>query len=436
MNTFRYKLLKNFGALKKGDIVAKRWKMDGSDCVYTDFYCKIVNESYDYKHELNQSLVEDNTEFFTPYAFTTEDKVDIFIGETYYYINYNNNKVEVTTAYGTSQATLPFSSVEAAENYLILEEAKKRYPIGTKFYPAHVGKENVEIPYTVESHTLECPGEFPTHISFISNKTDYYVANVYTNGKWAEIVEDFKEGDYLILEDSFNIAIEKGSLALVIAPQRTYTTAKMITVVFPHKLDLDAIVCFRDRFRKATDKEIISHYEKQGWVNGAKFVLDDKVRVVFDIGYNKNTKLVIVRPYLGGAYSIDKCTLIEEYELPKSWEDLTLVKGYYVKSYADIHKCENTKPSKENKNVFKTEKQVKSALAFAQLSQLVAEMNGDWTPDWGKDGQIKYGIMRQNNELIRFEASYTFRHLCFKSKELRNFSLENHRNLWEQYWEL
>lgn len=434
MNTFRYKLLKNFGALKKGDIVAKRWKMDGSDCVYTDFYCKIVNESYDYKHELNQSLVEDNTEFFTPYAFTTEDKVDMYVGENYYYIDYAN-RIGIATARTTSEATFPFSTKEAAENYLLLEEAKRRYPIGTKFYPAHMSKEIVEIPYTVKSHVLENPSEFPTYISFISDKTDYYVANVYTNGKWAEIAENFEEGDYLILENSINllnsVSIEKGSLALIQS-----IMGELINVVFLHKPELGTIASLKHKLRKATDKEIISHYEKQGWVNGAKFVLDDKVRVVFDIGYNKNTKLVIVRPYLGGAYSIDKCTLIEEYELPKSWEDLTLVKGYYVKSYADIHKCENTKPNKENKNVFKTEKQVKSALAFAQLSQLVAEMNGDWTPDWGKNGQIKYGIMRQNNELIRFEASYTFRHLCFKSKELRNFSLENHRTLWEQYWEL
>ena len=39
------------------------------------------------------------------------------------------------------------------------------------------------------------------------------------------------------------------------------------------------------------------------------------------------------------------------------------------------------------KNIFKTEKQAKSALAYAQLTQLMAlpEYNGDWVPDWDAD---------------------------------------------------
>ena len=73
--------------------------------------------------------MEDNTEFFTPYTFTTEDKVDMYVGDTYWYVHtYENRGVDVGTAsikYPTEFKS--FSTKKAAENYLLLEEAKKRY---------------------------------------------------------------------------------------------------------------------------------------------------------------------------------------------------------------------------------------------------------------------------------------------------------------------
>ena len=52
------------------------------------------------------------------------------------------------------------------------------------------------------------------------------------------------------------------------------------------------------------------------------------------------------------------------------------------------------------KNIFKTEKQAKSALAYAQLTQLMAlpEYNGDWVPDW-TDNNMKFIIRAYGNEI-------------------------------------
>lgn len=77
----------------------------------------------------------------------------------------------------------------------LLEEAKRRYPIGTKFYPAHISKHDDDWYFTVKSHKLEQPNEFPRNISFISDKpyNQDWVPNVYSNGKWAEIISSPKE---------------------------------------------------------------------------------------------------------------------------------------------------------------------------------------------------------------------------------------------------
>ena len=68
----------------------------------------------------------------------------------------------------------------------LIAEAKRRYPIGTKFVPAHVNRGLC----VVESHDLELPREFPNNISFKSKYigVDVWIPNVYYQGEWAEII--------------------------------------------------------------------------------------------------------------------------------------------------------------------------------------------------------------------------------------------------------
>ena len=90
------------------------------------------------------------------------------------------------------------------------------------------------------------------------------------------------------------------------------------------------------------------------------------------------------------------------------------------------------------KNIFKTEKQAKSALAYAQLTQLMAlpEYNGDWVPDWNDDCEAKYIIKRVRNGIDTDYYSITHHHIFFKSEEIRDRFMKNNYDLLKEYFEL
>ena len=78
------------------------------------------------------------------------------------------------------------------------------------------------------------------------------------------------------------------------------------------------------------------------------------------------------------------------------WEDRIIaygtkfVSGWYL-GVNSVYK--ETNEENIDRSTFKTEKQAKSALAYAQLTQLMAlpEYNGDWVPDW-TDNNMKFII--------------------------------------------
>lgn len=120
-------------------------------------------------------------------------------------------------------------------------------------------------------------------------------------------------------------------------------------------------------------------------------------------------------------------------ELPKSWEELERVKGYFIGSSSGIGDWRGVAEN-PNKNTFKTKKQAESALAMAQLSQLMAVYNDGWEPDWG-NGNLKYCIWASNNVVVTARSTAnTF--LSFKTLKLRDEFLKNFRPLIEQYFML
>ena len=63
--------------------------------------------------------------------------------------------------------------------------------------------------------------------------------------------------------------------------------------------------------------------------------------------------------------------LEENPKLVASWQDLNEVSGYYIDSFSKIESYENRPVHDDNRNVFATENQAKSALAKAQLLSTV-----------------------------------------------------------------
>ena len=129
-----------------------------------------------------------------------------------------------------------------------------------------------------------------------------------------------------------------------------------------------------------------------------------------------------------------------ECKYPKSWREAFIGKplcGYWVGTQSEIREASRNALFAD-KNVFKTEKQAKSALAYAQITQLMALpcYNGDWIPNWGNELFDKYALIRRDNEIELIYGADTFAPIAFKSKEVRESFLKNHEDLLRQYFEM
>lgn len=120
-----------------------------------------------------------------------------------------------------------------------------------------------------------------------------------------------------------------------------------------------------------------------------------------------------------------------------TWEESFSGEGYECKERWTDEEFKNVKLT--GRDLFKTKEQAESALAFAQLSHIVAKMNG------GLNNNLKqYTIQRAcevNTKLIvedlwdeknRFLKG--FHHLTFADKGDAETSLRVNRELWEKYW--
>ena len=172
--------------------------------------------------------------------------------------------------------------------------------------------------------------------------------------------------------------------------------------------------------------------------NGNMYMLDGKysytVRCVTDIKQNnmKQEEEKSFKVQIPEGYEIDKenstfeCIKFKKSksEYPKSWEEAfegKTINGYYIT--AALSQIQNYSLGKNigkyNANVFKYQEQAESALAYAQLTQLMALpcFNGDWKPSWDNANDTKYSIAFYDNKLY-INVSYTYQHfLTFKSKE-------------------
>ena len=128
-------------------------------------------------------------------------------------------------------------------------------------------------------------------------------------------------------------------------------------------------------------------------------------------------------------------------ELPKSWNEARPTSGYKItyNSYGTIiTKLPEFNHSKYDcKAIFATEKQARSALAMAQLSQLMAVYNDGW--EYNPDGNFKntsraYVLIRKHNGIKQdyFENNWAF--LAFKSAEIRDEFLKNFEPLIKEYF--
>ena len=115
--------------------------------------------------------------------------------------------------------------------------------------------------------------------------------------------------------------------------------------------------------------------------------------------------------------------------LPKTWEELKNISGYYISSSSEIIDSSLINARDSTKNTFPTKELAEAVLALAQLLQLRDRYNGD----------NKGFIFGKSNYCITFvddciEKSLFFhsqRVLAFRTRELRDEFYDNFKELIE-----
>jgi len=122
-------------------------------------------------------------------------------------------------------------------------------------------------------------------------------------------------------------------------------------------------------------------------------------------------------------------------ELPKTWENLKQINGFYTTTMSLINVVLRTViPNRSNptgRNVFKTEEQARASIAFAQLSQLRDVYRAGWSPDW-EGYASKFCIFFSGNTIDVGIIQSSSEFLSFQDRETAELFLENFRDLIEQ----
>lgn len=117
------------------------------------------------------------------------------------------------------------------------------------------------------------------------------------------------------------------------------------------------------------------------------------------------------------------------------WEDLGVIEGYYIDgadsslSHASVH------AQARDRNIYKTQKQALSSLAYAQLTQLMAA-TGDCDVDWSNGAKTKYCITRNGNGVNHDYFGITFQFIAFNTKSVRDEFFRKHEGLIKQFFQL
>ena len=119
----------------------------------------------------------------------------------------------------------------------------------------------------------------------------------------------------------------------------------------------------------------------------------------------------------------------KEKQLPKTWEELKDIKGYYIDAYSIVKPVDGY-VNDISKNVFPTKELAEAALALAQLLQLRDTYNDGWTPDW-KSYYVKYSIYCDANIITTGNYYEVQEVMTFKTKELRDKFFDNFQSLLE-----
>ena len=202
-------------------------------------------------------------------------------------------------------------------------------------------------------------------------------------------------------------------------------------------------------------KKIIKPFSIEAWKNGAKVEtrsgrsvrilctdLKDNYPIVAGVAQDNGTECSCIYDADGhfctGCEDYCDLVIVEEVEESK-WADdeKAYGEGWYIGAYSNILHDDFPLNDARNRNVFATEKQAKSALAMARISQLMAHderYGGVVTDDeWSNDSIRKYVLNRGHGHIYMdvFLTNYHF--LAFHTDEQADLFLSENEQLVKDY---
>lgn len=203
-------------------------------------------------------------------------------------------------------------------------------------------------------------------------------------------------------------------------------------------------------------KEIIKSFDLEEYKNGANVKTRDghEVRIICTDKKNPYFPIVALVKLADGSESTQfytsngrkqpiKCTISNDDlvivdEVEEFWSDRKneVIEGHYISPDSTISPfCTNI--NTDNYGLFATEKQAKSALAMAMISQIMANDIGNFggaitDEEWGKD-EWKFVISRSWNRIFTKAVRSDYYFLAFHTEAQRGLFLERYYDLVKDY---
>lgn len=130
-------------------------------------------------------------------------------------------------------------------------------------------------------------------------------------------------------------------------------------------------------------------------------------------------------------YEVDKknstfsCIRFKKITQVNTWQDISKLQGFYILEDSTIKELDpvyhNMRAMRENTNVFINRKYAKSALALAQISQLMPYYGGEITDEEWKSDICKYSItISSNGNIHKMATIYIKDMISFHTAEQRD----------------
>lgn len=127
-----------------------------------------------------------------------------------------------------------------------------------------------------------------------------------------------------------------------------------------------------------------------------------------------------------------------ECNIVRNWSELKEIKGYFISGVSQLQEISAASTfSMNNTNIFSTKEQAQSALAYAQLTQLIARTGKAVTNEQWTDSSIKKYCIIKDTDNIQTALSYTiFQFIAFLCEKTRDEFFELHQDLLKQFFQI